>query len=78
MAASPGGRAPIGADGKPVNLHHMLQSQDGPIAEVTQSFHKDNHSTIHINDNSIPSGINRSEFNKWRSDYWKQRANDFR
>ena len=73
-----GGRAPIGADGKPVNLHHMLQSQDGPIAEVTQSFHKDNHSTIHINDNSIPSGINRSEFNKWRSDYWKQRANDFR
>lgn len=59
-----GGRAPIGADGKPVNLHHMLQSQDGPIAEVTQSFHKDNHSTIHINDNSIPTGINRSEFNK--------------
>ncbi|MCW2460725.1 UNVERIFIED_ORG: filamentous hemagglutinin [Enterobacter sp. JUb101] len=73
-----GGRAPIGTDGKPVNLHHMLQSQDGPIAEVTQGFHKDNHSTIHINDNSIPSGINRSEFKKWRTDYWKQRANDFK
>ncbi|MFG6654203.1 hemagglutinin repeat-containing protein [Scandinavium sp. M-37] len=73
-----GGRAPIGTDGKPVNLHHMLQSQDGPIAEVTQGFHKDNHSIIHINDNSIPSGINRSEFNKWRSDYWKQRANGFK
>ncbi|MCC8422425.1 hemagglutinin repeat-containing protein [Photorhabdus thracensis] len=72
------GRAPIGNDGKPVNLHHMLQKQDGPIAEVTQSFHKDNHKVIHINDNSIPSGINRSEFNKWRSDYWKQRANDFK
>jgi len=72
------GRAPVGTDGKPVNLHHMLQKQDGPIAEVTQSFHKDNHSVIHINDNSIPSGINRSEFNKWRSDYWKQRANDFK
>ncbi|WP_347113874.1 hemagglutinin repeat-containing protein [Leclercia sp. S52] len=73
-----GGRAPIGTDGKPVNLHHMLQRQDGPIAEVTQSFHKDNHSTIHINDNSIPSGINRAQFNRWRSDYWKQRANDFK
>ncbi|MGP3591078.1 hemagglutinin repeat-containing protein [Vagococcus sp. WN89Y] len=72
------GRAPVGKDGKPVNLHHMLQKQDGPIAEVTQSFHKDNHTVIHINDNSIPSGINRSEFNKWRSDYWKQRANDFK
>lgn len=73
-----GGRAPIGTDGKPVNLHHMLQRQDGPIAEVTQSFHKDNHSTIHINDNSIPSGINRAQFNRWRSDYWKQRANDLK
>ena len=72
------GRAPIGNDGKSVNLHHMLQKQDGPIAEVTQSFHKDNHGVIHINDNSIPSGINRAEFNKWRSDYWKQRANDFK
>ena len=68
------GRAPIGKDGKSVNLHHMLQKQDGPIAEVTQSFHKDNHATIHINDNSIPSGINRADFNKWRSNYWKNRA----
>ncbi|MBM6608747.1 hypothetical protein JTF19_21540 [Enterobacteriaceae bacterium RIT814] len=33
---------------------------------------------IHINDNSIPSGINRAQFNRWRPDYWKQRANDFK
>jgi len=33
---------------------------------------------IHINDNSIPSGINRVQFNRWRPDYWKQRANDFK
>lgn len=69
---------PLGKDGKSVNLHHILQRQDGPNAEVTQSFHKDNHGVIHINDNSIPLAINRSEFNKWRSDYWKNRANDFR
>ncbi len=68
------GRAPIGTDGNPVNLHHMLQRQDGPIAEATQSFHKENHGVIHINDNSIPSGINRAESNKWRSNYWKERA----
>ncbi|PZL84809.1 adhesin, partial [Pantoea sp. ARC270] len=72
------GLAPLDANGQSVNLHHMLQKQDGPIAEVTQSFHKDNHSIIHINDNSIPSGIDRNEFNKWRSDYWKQRSNDFK
>ena len=29
------GRAPIGADGKSVNLHHMTQTQSGPIAEMT-------------------------------------------
>lgn len=72
------GRAPIGHDGKPINLHHMTQRHDGPIAEVTQSFHKDNSKIIHINDNSIPSGINRNQFNQWRSYYWKNRANDFK
>ncbi|MCT4708742.1 hemagglutinin repeat-containing protein, partial [Enterobacteriaceae bacterium H11S18] len=72
------GLAPLDSNGQSINLHHMLQKQDGPIAEVTQSFHTDNRSVIHINDNSIPSGIDRNEFNKWRSDYWKQRANDFK
>jgi filamentous hemagglutinin len=56
----------------------MTQRHDGPIAEVTQSFHKDNSKIIHINDNSIPSGINRNQFNQWRSYYWKNRANDFK
>ncbi|WP_387467216.1 HNH/ENDO VII family nuclease [Photorhabdus sp. RM323S] len=72
------GRAPIGTDGKPVNLHHMLQKQDGATAEITQSFHKENHGVIHINDNSIPSGINRAEFNKWRISYWKDRAKSYK
>ncbi|WP_353846824.1 HNH/ENDO VII family nuclease [Snodgrassella sp.] len=31
-----------------------------------------------MNDNSVPSGINRSQFDKWRSSYWKNRANDFK
>ncbi|WP_328592826.1 HNH/ENDO VII family nuclease [Yersinia alsatica] len=72
------GLAPLDANGNSVNLHHMLQRQDGPIAEVTQTFHKDNHGVIHINDNSIPSGINRTEFDKWRSNYWKERAQAFK
>jgi len=72
------GLAPLDSNGQSINLHHMLQKQDGPIAEVTQSFHTDNRSVIHVNDNSIPSGIDRNEFNKWRSDYWKQRSNDFK
>jgi hypothetical protein len=72
------GLAPYGPDGKKVNLHHMLQTQDGPIAEVTQSFHQKNSGAIHINSGSdIPSGINRSQFEKWKKDYWRSRANNF-
>ncbi|QAU24938.1 hypothetical protein EO087_13840 [Dyella sp. M7H15-1] len=72
------GRAPIGPDGKPLNLHHMLQTQDGPIAEVTQGFHQQYNATLHVNSGSnIPSGIERSEFAAWRTQYWKERATDF-
>ncbi|MBC7950760.1 MAG: DUF637 domain-containing protein, partial [Rhodospirillaceae bacterium] len=68
------GRAPIGADGNSINLHHMLQTQDGPIAELSQTFHQTNSTTIHINPNTIPSGIDRVAFDKWKAQYWQQRA----
>jgi hypothetical protein len=71
------GLAPIGKDGKSIELHHLLQTNDSSIAEMTNTFHKSNHSAIHINPNTIPSGINRSEFGTWKSNYWKHRANDF-
>ncbi len=71
------GRAPIGADGKPINLHHMTQQHEGAIAEVTQTFHQQNLKVIHINSSSTPSGINRAKFNKWRANYWKNRATGF-
>jgi hypothetical protein len=72
------GLAPLGPDGKPINLHHMTQRNESSIAEVTQTFHKENSTIIHINPNTIPSGINRNEFDKWRKDYWKHRVSDFK
>ena len=71
------GRAPIGVDGKPINMHHVIQTQDGPIAEVTQTFHQTNYNTIHINTGQLPSGINRAQFDLWKGDYWSNRALDF-
>jgi RHS repeat-associated protein len=77
------GLAPMGPDDKPVNLHHMLQTQDGPIAEVTQSMHlsqgdyagSDSYNTLHWKAGSkIPSGIDRDAFADWKKDYWKDRA----
>lgn len=72
------GLAPVGPDGKSINLHHMTQTQGGALAEMTTTFHQDYSKIIHINPNTIPSGINRKAFNTWRSDYWINRANDFK
>jgi filamentous hemagglutinin len=71
------GRAPIGVDGNPVNLHHLTQNQSGALAETTESFHVKNSAIIHINPPSIPSGIDRSAFNSFRVKYWKNRAENF-
>lgn len=71
------GLAPIGPDGKSMNLHHTLQTMDGPIAEMTQTFHQEYSRVMHINPSSIPSGINREAFDAWRADYWRLRASDF-
>ncbi|MFQ5614324.1 MAG: HNH/ENDO VII family nuclease, partial [Anaerolineae bacterium] len=71
------GLAPKGPDGHSITLHHMLQTQEGPLAEVTQTFHEGNSSTIHINPSTIPSGIDRDAFRDWREQYWMNRALDF-
>lgn len=63
------GLAPIGPDGKSLQLHHMLQTESGPIAEVTNTFHSEYRQTIHINPRSIPGGIDRSAFDKWRAEF---------
>lgn len=52
-----GGLASIGPDGKPLNLHYTIQSADGPLAEMTATFHQQKSRVIHINPNTIPSGI---------------------
>jgi hypothetical protein len=71
------GLAPIGPDGESIILHHLIQTQDGAIAEVTQTFHQKNFGTLHTNPNTIPSGIDRNAFNAWKRQYWIDRAGDF-
>lgn len=70
------GRAPIGPDGKEIQLHHMLQTDDGPLAEVTASFHREYSKVIHI-DLKAPNQIDRPAFDSWRQDYWMNRAMDY-
>lgn len=70
------GRPPLGDDGQPLEVHHLLMSNDGPVVELTNSLHKKHHKTVHINDNKTGSGISRPEFDGWRVSWWQHRAKE--
>ena len=70
------GLAPIGTDGKSVNIHHIDQTDNGSVMEITATEHQQNYSKLHTNIGQAPSKINRSKFNKWRREYWKWRSNN--
>lgn len=68
------GKAPL-ADGKPVELHHIGQKQDSPLAELTFNEHKSNFSNLH----EVPpqsSQIDRGEFRKEKAEYWRMRGEE--
>jgi len=73
------GDAPMGPDDQPINLHHTIQKEPGPVAEVAQSFHRANRRALHVN--WSPRGFGSvhpsKSFEAWRSNYWRQRAGDF-
>ena len=70
------GLAPIGKDGLPVELHHLKQKNDGMIVELTSTEHKSYYKILHRYETT--SQINRYEFDRWRRNYWKNRAKDFK
>jgi len=71
------GLAPIGADGKTINLHHVDQTMTGSVQEMTQTFHQQNYVELHPNTGQSASQIDRSAFGAWRAGYWTTRACDF-
>ncbi|WP_051018502.1 HNH/ENDO VII family nuclease [Bartonella queenslandensis] len=72
------GRAPIGFDGRPVELHHLKQTPEGPIAEMSHESHKKYNPVIHGNPKKHQSLIDRKKFDKQREEYWKERAKGYR
>lgn len=75
------GRAPIGIDGHPVELHHIKQEKDGIIIELTKKEHRgDHYEALH----KCQSGMkcttdveHGSEWNAFRQKYWRERAKEF-
>lgn len=68
------GSPPKGDDGKPVELHHRNQTEDGPIDEMTMTEHrgKGNFKKNHPNTGQSPSKIDRDKFDKIRKEHWQK------
>ena len=76
------GRPPIGNDGRPVQLHHVIQKESGPVVEVREVTHREYKKTLHGlvgNGGSFRNDpILSKQFNNFRSAYWKWRADEYK
>lgn len=74
------GNAPIGKDGLPIELHHLLQEEAGPMAEALNSVHGKGQKILHGLRESGQSFRNNpvleKQYNNFRKQYWKWRSND--
>lgn len=70
------GLSPINKDGKVIELHHIGQHKDSPLAELTTEEHrgKGNDAILHNKDKE--SEIDRQEFARERSNHWQARTNE--
>lgn len=70
------GRAPIGPDRNPVELHHLDQDlgNASPRAEMTRTGHRGpgNYSKNHSNTGQSPSKVNRAESGRQHRAHWEQ------
>ena len=68
------GLSPLDKDGKRVELHHIGQEMDSPLAELSQEQHRGKGNDGILHDKTKESEINRNEFNKEKEAHWKARA----
>ncbi len=68
------GNAPLDSNNKPIELHHVGQRQDSPLAELTSTEHRGNGNDNILHNKMKESEINREDFGKERAEYWKARA----
>ena len=72
------GMAPIGKDGKAVELHHLLQTEDGGLIELTQTAHrgKGTYAFWHNTDSFFTSVVDHGKsWTNFTKSYWKWRNN---
>lgn len=68
------GRPPLDENGVPIELHHIGQTHNAPLAELTRAEHRCNGNDNILHDKLKESEINREDFNRERAEYWQARA----
>jgi len=68
------GKAPLDSNNRPIELHHIGQKQDSPLAELTITEHRGAGNDNILHNKLKESEINREDFGKERTEYWKARA----
>lgn len=68
------GLSPINKDGKVIELHHIGQHADSPLAELTQEEHRGKGNDTILHDKTKESEIDRQAFAGERSEHWAARA----
>ena len=76
------GHPPVGNDGKPVELHHILQKESGPMVEIREVTHREYHRQLHGLRGSGESFRNddmlSKQYKNFRKAYWRWRASQYK
>lgn len=70
------GLSPINKDGKVIELHHIGQHADSPLAELTPEEHRGKGNDTILHDKTKESEIDRQAFAGERSTHWEARVNE--
>ena len=68
------GKPPLDKDGNPIELHHIGQESDSPLAELTKNEHRGKGNDGVLHDKTEDTKIDRKAFEKEKVDHWKARA----
>lgn len=71
------GRAPVDSTGKPYELHHINQENDGVLAILTRQEHRGKGNYRILHDTGKSSEILRDDFDGAREQFWKDFAQQY-
>ena len=70
------GLSPINKDCKSIELHHIGQHADSPLAELTQEEHRGKGNDAILHDKTKESEIDRQAFAREKNNHWLDRAQE--